>query len=398
VSDCADQELDLATPVAGCIQVVIGLAAVLVIVWQFSMYTLFGLDSFWVVTTLIVAAAFPLAIVTHEAGHAASALLMGFTITRLQMFTLSLERDGAGCPWRLRYGPNATMGSVTSVPRDTANLRRRFALLVAAGPGVAFLVALGCLTVAQHFHPDPPTFLGRPVSWLGGAGFFFPTTWPAFALNVFAVFNLMFTAMTLYPCVESGFPSDGEHLRRLRHSEYEVDLAMGWLGGMMQAGTRPRDWRPDLAAFLDRPAHVEKTMALLYAYYLAEDTGDVELAGRKLGQTISQLQTHPIGRPSSVYVEAAYFAAFRRADLNAGRAFLKRVPDGEQEEHTFLRAEAAVLFAGGDFAGAANKARAGIEAAARSRDPGGAKAERDWLLGVLAASLERLATPEETRS
>jgi hypothetical protein len=380
-------------------QPLLGAAGWLFIAWQVCCYATLHEDGSWAVLGgATVGAAFLLTVLTHELGHVAGTWLGGHTLVRFQMFSLSLERDEEGAPWRLRSSCNATLASVKTLPRDTVNLRRGLALVVAGGPAAGFVAGLAALVLAQILQPVPPLFRGGRLSSWAAVSLMAPATWPVLALGNLAVLNLMFSITNLIPSVENGFLSDGGQLLRLRHPDSEVDVAVSTLGIIMMAGTRPRDWPPQFVALLDRPAHGEKTMTHLYTYYRAVDSGDVERAGHALDLAVMSQETHPIAIPSGVFVEAAYFAAFHRGRADDGRGWLGRVTAGEVEEHTLLRAAAAVLFAGGDFAGAAKKARAGIEAAARSRDAGGAKAERDWLLGILAASLKRLAAPEEARS
>jgi len=83
-------------------------------------------------------------------------------------------------------------------------------------------------------------------------------------------------------------------------------------------------------------------------------------------------------------VEAAYFEARYRKN-RGGRRWLDEVVDRRIEAHTLLRAEAAVLLVEGRYVEAEAKAQAGIEALPLSGDPGGAKAEGDWLHDILLA-------------
>jgi len=135
-------------------------------------------------------------------------------------------------------------------------------------------------------------------------------------------------------------------------------------------GVRPRDWDAGLAALLEPPEGSREEYLLLLAYYHTYDRGDIERARRLLDRAIALLSEGSVFNPTLIRAEAAYPFSL--------------------EEHTRRRAEAAVRFAEGRYAEAVAAAEAGIDAVPRSRDPGGAKAERDWLEAVRTASQRAL--------
>jgi hypothetical protein len=137
--------------------------------------------------------------------------------------------------------------------------------------------------------------------------------------------------------------------------------------------------------------HSQDGDSLLVAYYRAIDCGDLERAGTLLDRA-ARLPGLGWDRWSPAFqVELAYFSAFHHGLANEGRRWLERVPSEGIEEHTWRRAEAAVLLAERRFAEAVASADAGLAAVPLSRDPGGPKAERELLEAVARAARAGLA-------
>jgi hypothetical protein len=95
------------------------------------------------------------------------------------------------------------------------------------------------------------------------------------------------------------------------------------------------------------------------------------------------------------YLEAAHFEARHRHNATAARQCLEKRLEGTVEEQTRLRAEAATLLAEERHAEAADKVEAALTMLPRSTDPGGAIAEKDWLMAILIECKNKMATEKK---
>lgn len=333
-----------------------------------------------------------LAIVVHELGHLVTAVLVGLRVDQIAVGPLALVQvDNAGS-WRLRWRKQGPTGMVNVTPRDTTDLRRRWGLMVLMGPLAGIVAGLVCLAVGQYLQPVRAS---REPGWVGvwtSIAFFFPQTAVWLGLSMFAAFNLLFSVLSLLPQLDGAYASDGEQLRRLWWSDDgEVMLGVLLLNARLQDGVRPRDWDPALVAMLHGAKQpVLEISASLFAFYYARDRGEIEAAGELLDRAVALLEGTPVEKPSSVHVEAAFFEGLHRRDAAEARRHFDLVPEGDQEEHTRKRGEAAVLLAEQRYVEAVAAAEAAIAAAARSRDPGGAIAETEWVEDVLRAAREKV--------
>lgn len=120
-----------------------------------------------------VLAALMAAVVIHEAGHLVMAILCDFEILGAKLGPLRLERLHGTHKVSFSIG-SAFNCSVSAVPRNCEQWRRRMMLVVAAGPVATFFGAIGATYIAVYSGLD---------GWL--AGF-----WNALALFHFLLFLL----------------------------------------------------------------------------------------------------------------------------------------------------------------------------------------------------------------
>lgn len=161
----------------------------------------------------------------------------------------------------------------------------------------------------------------------------------------------------------------------------------------MVSGTRPSAWPASVIERILalRDGSFEDFDANRFGYYYANDCKEWKRAGEYLDLAVAQCeQTPPIVR-AGILLEKAYFEAFHRQNAKSC-AWLEQVQKEGIDKHTRLRGEAAVLLVEGNYARAASKAQAGLDAVGESQDRGGSLAEADWLQMILEECHKQLRT------
>lgn len=324
----------------------------------------------WLIAVGLVAIVATLCL--HELGHLIGGWLVGFRFTLFIAGPLKIVREGEAIRVHLNKDLSLYGGLAGAMPRDDRDLRRRMAVMVAAGPLTSLLLGIVSLGVAA--------WAGVSEAW----GVF------AFFWGVFGLLNLALCVVTLIPGKTSGFDTDGAQLLDALRGGHGAERR--WLTVALTAdsmdGRRPRDWNA---------AHVKRLLALrenteadvlanLLGYYHWLDHGDVQRAGELMAQSVAQHAGLPQAARPALFAEAAYYAARHRADAVEARASLEKARGGMLDTHTRQRAEAAVLLVEGKTVEAAEKARAALAELSRSADKGGAVAEREWLQAIVQAA------------
>ena len=254
------------------------------------------------------------------------------------------------------------------------------ALFVATGPLASFLAGAGCLALFLTMNPSASSPVGDSPAAVVVQ--FLPRGMLAFALCLSAVCNLGTAAWNLVPARFRMRYTDGAILLYLawHRSRAARDLELTLLMSAMTRGLRPRDWDGAQIERLlaSRDGSAGDAGVNLCGYYHAIDRDRVDLAGELLDLAAGQQRELP-----AVLVEMAYFEGFHRRNAEAARAALRRLPAGEIEFHTVVRAKAACSLAEGNYREATRLAKLGLEASQRSRDLGGSAAERDLLQAII---------------
>jgi hypothetical protein len=316
------------------------------------------------------------------------------TVTRQSLFGIVLYRADQASPWRLgRMRGPLSFQSTTVTARDGAALRRRHLIFVLGSTAMQSLIAVLCLVGGQSIYsPLGGMAPFRPAA-LTPFAFLFPNTPLIASLNLLAISHIAFGLSSLVLTRPGTPPSPGRQLLNLlREPHIDRDIAIVYLQEWLLFGARPRDWQPDLAARLNSggTAGTELT-ASLYLFYYHEDRGETEAAQRHLLRAV-ELSAGLPRVPPAVAVEAAYVAGLHHRDGAKAREWLSQVKPEEAEAHTRARAEAAALLAERQYSRAIAMAEQGLEASWKSADPGGAKAERDWLQNLIAASWREMGS------
>jgi peptidase M50-like protein len=352
---------------------------------------LVGLLTLFVVTAIMS----PIAILVHELGHLVAALATGMRCERFVVGPIWLihEKDS----WRVRLAapPLPYWGYVLATPMTDSRLRLRMIVFILCGPLASIALGVFCVVLACFDDSLPMPVL---FDFLRETRNVLPSVLTSM-LTIAGIYNLYIGFWCLLPTqAKPGYPMDGYLLRHwlLAGSSltpwqenvtpksverYNEILA---LSNAMHAGQRPREWDQKMldrfAAFSDNTAW--DVVADLYCYYHALDTGQLDRAGTFLDLALASLMKSPADYRSNVTVEGAFFEAFIRHDLARAKSWLDRSSSGDVEEHTRLRAVAAILLADGQNSEAIDTVQKALSAAAHSSDRGGSLAEIDWLHAI----------------
>ncbi|HEU0079323.1 MAG TPA: hypothetical protein VFQ76_16835, partial [Longimicrobiaceae bacterium] len=278
------------------------------------------------------------------------------------------------------------------VPEDTHDLRRRFLLMIAGGPGATLLT--GILALALR---GPLGVAAVPAD----AGF--GRALAAVALSAFGVGSLFIAAATLVPARTGGFYSDGARILRLLRGgpDTEREVAILPLLALSRAGRRPREWDPALVALAlgaaDGTAFDVVGRQLAYAHALDRD--DFAEARRQLDAALALEEVlPPVVRPGLLLM-GAYFAAAHDGDAARARALFARAGAGLLvPPYVRLLTEAAVCLAEGDARRAADlldRAEAQLDG---TLDRGGALVDLERIRRLRALAAAPTARPEEAHA
>lgn len=330
-----------------------------------------------------------------QLGTALAAWLVGQRVVEVSLFGLALYRADPASPWRLRRTTSLFLppGTVT-LGRDGTALRWRHLITVLGGVMIQFLIAILCLVAGQSIFSPLDGLFPIPPGLPGKMAFLFPNTPLIASLNLFAIAYVTFGLSSLVLTEPGTPPSNGTQLLALLGEPHVVrSIALCYLQGWLAFGVRPRDWEPSLVAQLEDPGSPPSELpAVLYLYYYHEDRGETAIAERYLLRAIDLCsESRPVS--SGLAVEAAYVAGLHHRDGMKAREWLTQVKPEEVEPHTRERAEAATLLAEKQLSRAIAIAEQGLASSWKSVDPGGAKAERDWLQIIIDTGQRELDSP-----
>lgn len=311
-------------------------------------------------------------ILIHELGHLLLALLNGYDLKACAVGRFALVRTGKRMKL-FRTHRQFAGGFVLPVPRSLTRLRKRVFMMILGGPLASFL--LFCLG-------SSPLLFAR--NWVANdyAGW-----WITFA----AVYNLYIAVFNSLPLRIGYLTTDGGRLLDLARNTPQGQRFMAFYGynASLRQGIRPRDIDPliiqrSLAIPEQSKDHVS---ALLIAYHVALDQGDIHTAGQYLDQALALNLYYPGLFRGSLLLEGVYFEAYIRHQPGIARQWLEQIQDTALiEPYSLLRAEAALLLAEGDREAALVKTEQGLASAQKNQFmQGAALAEMEWLRVLMQA-------------
>jgi hypothetical protein len=327
----------------------------------------------------------------HELGHLLAGLLVGFQPQEFVVTPIELSRWGPRWRWSWLSRPNFYGGWVSSTPRDAHGLRWRNMVFILGGPLMDLIGLAVCVGLIWTLKPN-----SSDSSWFGQPGFY---------LAALAAWSVWFVLGNLQPRDVPGAGSGNDSKLLLKAWRggpvFEGELFAYPLHAQSQDGVRPRDWRADwMASMVAVMDHAEfDAGAAFQPYFWALDRGDLTLAGTAMDRLIAGQTSLSRSDVQWLLLEATYFEAFHRQNPVLARTFFARALKPKQDDDsTFLRAEAALLLADGFPHAAIERAEHGLKLLeGYSWLSGVYRGSMDWLNAVLErAKLEVASAPEET--
>lgn len=275
---------------------------------------------------------FQLGIALHEGGHVLAGFATGFSCGGVTACSYHLLRTLRG--WRFHFQWNRFLagGMAYLIPARSGLENWRYAAMVAGGPLASLLVVPIALLA-------PAVFRGPAV-----------IAWGLIAL------------IALLPLRAGPHVTDTLRLFAFLRGGDEWERWKFALASFAQnaQGVPPRQWDPEplrQAASYSGGNVQDRFYANLIAYLAAVDRGDCDEAAGLLETVL--LLSGQIGAPTRrrVFLEAAFFQAWRRQNAVLGRAWLAEAGAAKGvDRFSVAAAESAVLFAEGSFEAASHKA------------------------------------------
>ncbi|WP_218082654.1 hypothetical protein [Anthocerotibacter panamensis] len=331
-----------------------------------------------VLEILGVVVLFHLVLAVHEGGHLLGGYLSGFRFWVFIVGPVKIIREGQSIRVGWNTDPVLWGGVAASVPLDDRDLPRRMSLLVAGGPLASLALALlaGGLWYALH------------VAQSGGL--------LIFTLGTTAVLSGIIFGLTVIPLPNAGFFTDGARLGMLLADKAKAERWCGLaaLSSSIALGQRPRDWNPAwVARSVSLPdGCLDDIGANLSAYYWALDRKEISQAAQFLERAMANREGYPASFRPLLLLETAYFIAMYDQNPGLARQWFDAAKGGMVDQHTRLRAQAAVLLAEGKTEEAMSQALRGLALVDRGTSPGISQAETEWLQTFLGRSSQGALT------
>ncbi len=255
-------------------------------------------------------------IALHEGGHALAGVWMNFDFRMFVVGPFLWDKEQSGWKFKWNKNVNTSGGMVICIPTSGDNVSKRFSIYAAGGPVASLLTALlayGIYYICQQLA------LGSHV------GQIFTYLWMVIAFLSAAIF-----VITSIPLHAGGFSSDGARIIRLLRggdtARFEV-LLLKMISSSM-AGNRPAQLNKDelqeahtLATKLNAPMGVYISY---FQYQSALDLGALDEAEVHLNEYIGQADEIPEGLRGSIWIEAAFFYAFVKKDLQKASEYFDK--------------------------------------------------------------------------
>jgi hypothetical protein len=265
-------------------------------------------------TTLITLALlftpiFFLVIGIHEAGHAAAGILLNFDFKTYIVGPFIWNKEQVGWKFKWNTNVNTAGGLVICLPVGTKNLSKRFSIYAASGPIASLLLSALAYGVFKliSMGNNPPGFIIQTVSY----SFF-----------IIAALSIIIFTVTAIPMHMGGFSSDGARVIRLLSGgdKARFEVLVLKLIANSTSGLRPKLFNIDE---LTEAKVLAKKLNAPFAVYLhglfhqvAFDNNELEKAEQYLLKYIKASDEIPEGIKNAVWLDAAFFYAFVKQDIN----------------------------------------------------------------------------------
>lgn len=240
----------------------------------------------------------------HEGGHALAGIRVGFDFKMYVVGPFMWEKENGNWVFKWNKDVNKAGGLVLCLPRDTTDLKKKFSIYAAAGPLSSLFLSILLFGIYG---------LGLIPSEQGTMKFIFMFT---------AFLSLLIFIVTAIPSKMGGFYSDGARvLRILRGGDTaQFEILMMSIIASTSSGVRPKllnmsqlEEMEEIAVRLKEPFRV---YIHSFFYQVALDNADYVKAERHLIDYINQADEIPEGIRNSVWLDAAFFYAYAKKDLN----------------------------------------------------------------------------------
>lgn len=257
--------------------------------------------------------AFLLVIAVHEGGHAWAGVQVGFDFRTYVVGPFLWDKQPGGWKFMWNKNINTSGGLVICIPTGTHNLDKRFVRYAAGGPLASLALAL---------------LAGVVFLLLRGPGQSVLMQILVYFFSVIAFLSAAIFLITSLPLHAGGFSSDGARVLRLLRGgdKARFEILMLKIVSSSMAGMRPALLdKTELEEASQLGERLQSPMALYIAYYFylsSLDRNQMEEAAQYLQLYINNADDVPEGLRGMVWLEAAFFYAVVRADLqNAEKYF-----------------------------------------------------------------------------
>lgn len=247
---------------------------------------------------------FFLVIAIHEAGHAIAGVWMKFDFKTYIVGPFMWEKDKKSWHFKWNKNVNTAGGLVICMPVGTENLTKRFSVYAAGGPIASLLLAIIAYGAYRLMSPSTTN-----VEILQNA------------LYIMAMLSLIIFIATALPLRSNGFSSDGARVFRLLKGgdTARFELLILKLITNASAGVRPKeiDTNELNEAFILAEKIKAPFKVYLHSFFhqYEFDKGNIDKAEQHLLDYINEIESIPKGVRNIVWLDAAFFYAFGKKDL-----------------------------------------------------------------------------------
>lgn len=265
-----------------------------------------GMSKLSVITlVLLFIPIFFVVIAIHEAGHAIAGVWVKFSFKTYIVGPFLWEKSNNKWEFKWNKNVNTAGGMVICMPQGTENLSKRFAIYAAGGPIASLVLTLIAYGLYSLISTTPST----PIEILRNAMF------------IMAVLSLIIFITTALPLRANGFSSDGARVLRLLKGgdTARFELLILKLVTNASSGVRPKNMDSNE---LNEALVLAKKLKAPFGVYLHSffhqsefDKGNFEKAEQHLTDYINEIESIPKGIRNIVWLDAAFFYAFAKEDL-----------------------------------------------------------------------------------
>ncbi len=246
----------------------------------------------------------------HEGGHAIAGIRVGFDFRMYVVGPFMWEKQNFG--WQFKWNKNVNMagGLVLCLPKNSENLSTKFSIFAAAGPISSLILAVFAYVGYKYFDTNSS---GINI--------------PKVILLITAFISLLIFIMTSIPLHVGGFYTDGARVLRLQKGGEIARFEILMLKTIAEtsSGTRPKMLNTNE---LEEILVIAKRINDPFGVYIhgilhqaAFDNGELEKAEKHLQNYINEAENIPDGIRNMVWLDAAFFYAFAKKDLEKSEYF-----------------------------------------------------------------------------